>query len=703
MSQRSIGRGWLEMKAWALWPALALMALAGCSDPPLIDGDARIRPQDAGPRDSGSRGFEDSGGIGRSGLELARLVPDHGSFLGGNTVVLRGNGFTEDAQVTFGGQMVQPADHRLIDPRRLAVVVPAGEPGPVDVTITVGDDVVTLEQGYTYNSIHLDPNSGSISGGTFVTLIGNGVSFQPDDRVIFGRTSCEDIEVVSENRINCRTPPMAAGTVDVTVESADGSRAITVPDAFTYFDSSDPVSGGLGGGSIDGTINIAVIDAMTGAPVPDAYAILGEDQTTEHQGLTDTLGQITFSGPDVLPPATVHVAKHCYERASFVAFDARDVTVFLYPWMDLMCADGMGDPPVGRPRNGAFIEGELVWLRDFGLGVQPWHNVPEPRDGWVRVAYVYTTRSSPTASNPNPAAGGSRQRVLETNKGERGYPYSIFARPAGLAVYALAGLEETRTGRFIPYVMGITRNVLAGPGQVLTDVDILMDIPLDHYLEVQLADLPPEHPDGPDRFVLSADIDLAGEGVIVREDAGERMDLVRGRNRSGPFRFLAQPALVGELRDGRYRIEAKYVSGSWEGQPLTAAVERGITAVDDTIIIDHFLGAPRATAPENLAFLPADRILRWEADGPDPDLQLLLIDSEDGNRQWTMYMPGHIREAPAPDFSSVPGLEDMPEGYLYWAVYAISIPNYDFNEFRYSDQNNLTWRRWAASTFVMRR
>src|SRR5688572_10676589 len=126
----------------------------------------------------------------------------------------------------------------------------------------------------------------------------------------------------------------------------------------------------------------------------------------------------------------------------------------------------------GRGRNGAFIEGKLVWPVD--MAEPEWFNVPEAREGWVRAAYVYTTQFALGFPNPDPAAGGATQRVLETPLGERGYPYSVFARPAALAVYALAGLENTSTGRFVPYVMGIARNVLAGPGETVSGVDILM-------------------------------------------------------------------------------------------------------------------------------------------------------------------------------------------------------------------------------------
>lgn len=699
MSQGWTGRGVLERVGAVAWPALAVLALAACSDPPLIGGDARIHMPDGGPPPDTGAGFDDGGGIGRGGLELARVVPDHGPFTGGNTVVLRGNGFTDEAQVTFGGLAVQVPDHRLIDGRRLAVVVPAGDPGPVDVTITVGDDTVTLEDGYTYDAIHVDPSSGAVSGGTFVTIVGTGTSFTEGDTVLFGRTPCVDVEVVSETRINCRTPPMAAGAVDVTVASDDGSGSIVAPDAYTYFDSSDPTTGGLGGGPITGAINITVLNAMTGDPVPDAYAIVGEDLGTEHQGLTDSLGQITFSGPDILPPATVHIAKHCFERTSVVAFDARDVTVFLTPWMDPMCGMGGGGGG-GSGRNGAFIEGELVWFTDFGLGPQEWFNVPQERAGWVRVAYVYTTQAAVDIPNPDPAAGGSVQRVLQTPVGESGYPYSIFARPAGLAVYALAGLEETATGRFVPYVMGVARSVLAGPGQVIEDVDIIMDIPLDHYVEVQLADIPRPARIGPDRFRLQANIDLAGEGVIAREVAGVELDVVRSRDAGRPLRFLAQPALEGALSDGRYRVEAGWFTGDFDGQPYTVVVERGVTAVDDTIAMGGFLGIPQPTAPAYGEYLPADRVFRWDADGPDPDLHVVLVIGADGNPAWRMYVPGDVREAPAPDFASIPGLEDLPAGFVTWAVFAVSIPGFDFNEFRYSDLNDLFWTRWAVDSYT---
>lgn len=687
--------------------ALACGPTNGLPDAEIVLPDAQI------DRDGGD-GFDDGGtGIGQMDLVLDRVVPGHGPFTGGNTVVLRGSGFDDLAQVTFGGRDVQPADHRLIDDRRLAVVVPAGEVGPVDVTITVAGETVALTNGYIYDSIFVEPDAGSVSGGTFVTITGSGTRFATGDTVTFGRGSCTDVDVVSETVITCRTPASPAGNVDVTVIDAEDASETIAENAYNYYDSSDPTGGGLGGGPIEGTINITVINAGTGMPVPDAYAIVGEDMSTGHQGLTDVLGQVTFSGPDILPPATVHISKFCFERTSVVAFDARDVTVFLVPWMDPMCGEGGGPPPGGRGRNGSTIFGELVWHGPNEMGPNEWANVPEPRDGWVRVAYVHTTSiqefaisRNPGYANPDPGAGGMVNRVLETPTGRLGYPYSIFARPAGLAVYALAGLENLTDGRFIPYVMGVARNVLAGPGEAVMGVDVVMNIPLDHYLEVEITELPAESgtsPGNPDRFRLRADVDLGGEGVIVPFVNGVDVDEVRRRDASRAIRFVSQPALSGALADGRYRVETGWFTGDFDAPPYSIVAQTGITAVDSTLVMGGFLGIPQPTAPGNGELLPADRVLRWTADGAEPDLHMIIMLDPTGNPAWRMFVPGNVNEAPIPDLSSIDGLDDIGSGFLAWAVFSISIPGFDFDELSYRHLNTRYWDAWSSETFTAQR
>ncbi len=680
--------------------SMLALAGAGCDRGGAQIETPEVGASDTGPGDDAGQSFSDSG-IGVGELTIMRLVPDHGPFVGGNISILRGAGFDDLSQVTFDSHAVQPADHTLIDSRRLQVVVPAGDVGTVDVSVTVGDATFTLPDAYMYDVLSVDPNRGSVAGGTFVNIVGSGTAFEAGDTVLFGRTPCSDVMVVSATRITCRSPATSAGTVSVTVvRAADASETVAV-NAYTYYDTADPFSGGLGGGPANGTINVTVIDGSSGLPVDNAFAIVGEDLATVHQGFTDSLGQITFSGSDLVGQSTVHISKHCYERTSIVAFDAQNATVFLVPWQDPMCGEG-GMPPAGRGRNGAFVAGDLVWNGPLEYAANPWDNIPRPRTGWVRVAYVYTTQADVGAPNPDPTLGGAIQRVVETEPpaDRRGYPYMIFARPAGLAVYALAGLENTMTAQFIPYVMGVTRSVLASPGETTNGVDIIMDIPLDHTLQTELGALPDQVDGQPDRFYLQAYMDLGGEGVIVRNVNGTDFDSIRRRDMARAFTFVGEPALQGSLEDGRYRIIAGYTS-AYDGPPYTFVVENGVTAVDEVVTLSDFLGIPDAISPAASERIPEDRVLRWqESGGPTPSYHILLMVGGDGNPAWRMFLPGDVTEAPIPDLSSIPMIEDIAGGYITWVVYAVTIPGFDFDTFTYNHLNQRYWSHYSYNYFL---
>ncbi len=702
MTRRALGLG--------LGLILSLsLASAGCNEHAML-ALPEAGEFDAGPGHDAGMTFADSG-IGFSDLSILRVVPDHGPFTGGNVAVLRGAGFTDTAQVTFGTHMVQPADHTLIDSRRLQVVVPAGTVGPVDVSIQVDDHTFTLPRGYTYDAISVDPDRGSVAGGTFVNIVGSGTAFATGDSVLFGRAPCTGVTVVSPERITCRTPPMSAGTVDVTVVSGADGTETTAVQAYDYYDTADPVSGGLGGGPANGTINVTAIDWNTGMPIPGVFAIVGEDLSTPYQGMTDSLGQISFSGPDLVGQHTVHLSKHCYMRTSFVAFDAQDATAFMIAWQDPMCGMGMGNPPPGRGRNGSFVEGDLVFPQgEQHYGSNPWDIIPPPRTDWVRVAYVYSTQASLERPAPDPSLGGAIQRVVETTlppDGHVGYPYSIFVEPRGMAVFALAGLENTMTGQFIPYVQGVARNVLVGPGETATGVNIQMNLPLDHTLVTNLGMLPPQVNGQPDRFYVQAYVDLGGEGVMVRNVNGTDFDSIRRRDANREFRFFSEPSLTGTIADGRFRVIAGYQSqyqSPYTGNPLgldpypfTYVVSTGITAVDEAVQLADFLSVPDATSPADGERLPADRVLRWEEDGgPPADFHLILMFGGDGNPAWMMFVRGDQHEAGIPDLSSIPMVDDISSGQILWGVWSVTIPGFDFDDLSY---NYLSMAYWSAYSY----
>lgn len=641
---------------------------------------------------------------------LQRVQPDHGPFIGGTEVVLRGSGFIEAnwiagcestdtcGTVTFGGLAVQEADIEFVDAYRIKVVVPAGMVGPADVNLTQPGSDVVLPGGFTYDAFYVTPNLGAVSGGTFVNLIGDGTAFAEGMTVKLGALDCTDLAIVSENRATCRTPASPPGTVDVQLTYPD-STEIVVEDGFTYYDAADPFGGGLGGGAITGTVNITAVNAMTGGPVDGAFAIVGEDFETPYQGLTDAAGQITFSGADLEAPLTVHLAKFCFEKASFVAIDAANVTVFMTPWMDPSCGMGMGGGG-GRGREGAVISGELVWYGPNENGPNPWLNIPEPRANEIKVAYVYTTQASADSGNPDPAAAGD-PRVLEAEVGSLGYSYSLFARPAGLAVYALAGLENTLTLEFTPYVMGVARNVLAGPGESIRDINIYMDIPLDHVLDVELAGLPGASSGGPNRYKVTANIDLGGEGVIVRMVNDVPIDELRGTSASRAYRFTAQPSLDSSLSDGRYTITAGWYTSEYDSPPETVRVMRGVSDVASTVVVDDFIGVPRPVSPADGDGIARDRMLRWTTTGDAPDFFVLQLIGGDGNPAWTHIAPGTVNEAPVPDFDVIEGLDDIAGGSVTWIIQAVSKEGFDYSRFTYRDLNQDEWSAYSLDYFTI--
>lgn len=709
--QRAFRANGSHAGALSLVAALSSLAFCACAQSEPVEAsalDPQMRPAEDGAAGGGLPSFPDTG-INARTLTVTGIVPSSGPFAGGNQAVVRGSGFTADALVFIDGNMVQPADTVLRDRNSLAVIIPAGRIGAADVRVEVGDEHAEKPGAYTYTPLLLEPESGSIAGGTSVLLtLGRG-EFEDGVRVEFDGARCSELRVVTPHQVRCKTPAGSVGSADVRVSFPEQPEreVLLARRAFEYLDLTDTDQGGLSGGPIDGSLNLTVVDSMRGFAVPGAFVLVGDDPAGPYQGRTDERGQITFSGDDLDGPLTVHVFAECMERASIVAFDAQNVTIHITPLLDLEC--GMPGELGGRPGRGAagsVISGELIFPGSDEFAVNGWDVVPPPRDDEVRVAYVFTTRSSRDNRNPPPNVAGTNARVLEETSptGVRGYPYSIFARPAGLAVYALSGLERRDTGEFTPYVMGVARDVLTAPGDETMGVDIHMDIPLDRELQVALANLPDATPRGPDQFGVQVHVDLGGEGVIVREVNGGLIDLLTSYTDGSLFRFFAQPAFTGSLRDARYQLVAGWYS-SIQGnlQPFTELRKVGIAQAAEPLRIDDLLAIPVATAPLVGARVPSDRVLRWEMPGEPPDLYVVTIIGGDDLPAWTQLVPGTRSETPIPDLSTIEGIEDIAPGVIVWSVRAIRMEDFEYDEFKYDQLGSRFWSHTSVDTFSMQR
>jgi IPT/TIG domain len=698
--------------------ALLCLLLSACAPDTYNPGELPPAPDaSAGDGRAGSGGpnFPQTG-INTGDVTVTSVQPEAGPFAGGNIVVVRGSGFTDDALVYFDGHLVQPADTVKLDGNSLQVVVPAGRVGTVSVEVEIQGERTTLEDAYSYSPLLLEPTRGSIAGGTSVTITLRGARFDSLVKVEFADSECRDLEVITPNQVRCKAPPGKAGAADVVAywPDDDDKPRLIAEDAYEYVDLADTDRGGLSGGPIEGTLNITVVEPNLGFAVPGAFVLVGDDLDGPHQGLTDENGQITFSGEGLSGPVNVHASAHCMERASIVAFNAANVTIYLpmLPPIDPSC--GMpGEPsaqPPGRGTLGSFISGELIFPSSDEFAIAAWDVVPPPRRTEVRVTYVFTTRSHVYAPNPSPAVSGSIARIVESTSvpGVHGYPYRIFARPAGLAVYALSGLERRDTGEFVPYVMGVTRDVVTAPGVELGGVDIYMDIPLDRELQAAVSNLPKRTPRGPDQFRVQAHIDLGGEGVIVRQVNGWGLDLKTSVTGGSLFRFFAQPALVSNLSDARYQVIAGWYTGDRDADetPFTEVRMLGVDQTAEPVAIDDLLAIPVATAPLAGGRVPDDRVVRWSMD-PErtpPDLYEIEIVGGDGLRAWRQIVPGTQTESPIPDLSSVDGLSDIPAGVITWQVTGVRIAGFQYDEFKYEQLASPRFRTHAASdTFTMQR
>src|SRR5450432_3226628 len=203
---------------------LAVGAVSACisrADAPFT----RVTDRDDG---GGGTGINVEGGTSDASVELPptephavlSVDPPHGSFAGGGLALVRGNGFTSSARVWFGDVELDPSAIVAIDPQRVQVTVPAGHAGEVDVSVQNGKDASTrasLNGGYSYDQFYADPNSGPTSGGTLITLKGDGTKWNEHTTVSIDQLDCPISELVSPTELTCTTPADTQGSKPIRV------------------------------------------------------------------------------------------------------------------------------------------------------------------------------------------------------------------------------------------------------------------------------------------------------------------------------------------------------------------------------------------------------------------------------------------------------------------------------------------------------
>lgn len=524
------------------------------------------------------------------GLKVLTVNPISGPAEGGTPITVYGQGFEKGAVVRIGALPCAGVD--VVNDKTIECTTPPGSPGGADVVVKQQDDKGVLPAGFFYESgttelYVVDPDQGSQAGGTFVRLVGSG--FEEPVTVTFGGSNATHVTVVNSTLITCKTPPGEIGPVDVAVQTQDAEA--TLYDSFTYF---DPMAlyGGTWGPTVEGSVNITVLEGGSGAPIPDAFTMLYVDPDTPYQGFTNTDGQITFSGPDVLGEQMVSASKDGYASNSVIAFNATNLTIYLTP---------TPPPSMGPPPPGASVSGKVHGLGKYvvappgNCASMPQTNgqcVPCTVDdectgvtsacSLIGSTGTFCTKScfvdaecdqgfsclnvggKDTAQCiPSP---GIKQARCFTSFGSIFSPlpddetpnivkadgtYQLGSRLGELAIICLGGVVAWNDPEnFTAYAFGVKRHIFVQPG-ANPDNDVTLNHPLTRTIKIRLDEPPFDSVNGPNFIGALAFWDLGSDGIFYHRTF---QDVAYGSSNEA-LQILRQPsAFTGDVYDATFTL-----------------------------------------------------------------------------------------------------------------------------------------------------
>ena len=623
--------------------------------------------------------------------------PPRGSFAGGNLALVSGNGFAGDARVWFGELELERSAIVPIDPQRVQITVPPGHTGAVDVRVQNGNDESTsavLVGGYSYDQFFASPDSGPTSGGTQITLYGDGTRWNDATEVSIDQNPCVVNEVVSKTELRCTTPAGTPGSKAIRVSTSVDSDVL---DAFVYSNSDNGYKGGLSGKALENELHVLVLDNITGEGLPGATVIIGDDVASADILKTDASGVSVDSKPALGPKRTVTVARKCYQPQTFVDVDVESVTVFLDPILAPGCGPPSGDLPAsgGSGVFGASVDGEVVWPAAAEFKRDGWLNVPAPKSDDERlVAYVLRLTGSPTDRF---SLGSASAPITPDSGGARGYYFNTYGLPGNFTLYALAGIENRTHSppTFTAYQMGLVRGVAAKSGETKKDVFIQIDVDLDHTLTLDLS--PPDvTARGPDRVQASASIQVGSEGFAPLPNGYLSRDLPL----AGPLSFVGVPTLSGSLLGTSYVVTARAVTGQAGSAPRSVV---GLVSAQDTsqpLLLDRFVQVPKLTTPApNSTWDGKGLASTRPPGGSDVDLFVYEVESGGGLVAWKVIAPGSAESFSLPDLTAVGPDLGLSPGPLTITVNAARIDHFVYGALRYRDIAQRGWTAYATDVF----
>jgi hypothetical protein len=237
---------------------------------------------------------------------VTSVSPASGTATGGTTVTLTGTNFSGATAVSFG--LTAAISFTINSPTSITATSPAGT-GTVDIRVTAtgGTSTTTAADHYSYIGppvvTSISPSAGAATGGTVVTIVGNG--FSGATSVLFGGTPASSFTVNSASSITA-TSPAGTGTVDIRVSTIGGISAVSGADQFGYTPAPDASSFTAGavaynssaGAATSITLSTHATNTPTNFAVGSATTSQGGTVSVNASGVASYTPPIGFRGSD---------------------------------------------------------------------------------------------------------------------------------------------------------------------------------------------------------------------------------------------------------------------------------------------------------------------------------------------------------------------------------------------------------------------
>ena len=405
---------------------------------------------------------------------------------------------------------------------------------------------------------------------------------------------------------------------------------------------------------------------------------------------------------------TAYAADH--EIATFHCVDSENLSM----WLRAPIPPPSGGPP-GVGTAGATIKGSVMFGEATGLGSPYWHLVPEPRTPTEQKRIYVTTASGSVNGQPMPPLAP----IDYTGPDRLAWTFEVSARPGALAIVAVAGLYDPAldpngngNDGFEPFAIGVARGVLVGPGENETGVDIVVNVPLDAALRVELDHPPPLNTPGffgPTEYRLRGGVDLGGEGVVHFGKHGLQplftgQWLYPGETVFPPgdrgTTITDVPALARSVADGSYALHVGAYNTNG-GSPNSVRIVRGVRDSGAPVVVGDFIGVPRAVDPPPSG-MGSGRRVEFQPEGDvtgQPTFNLHMMSDAVGNPVWRGVTCGDVRALTLPDLTSI-GVNFPPtDETLAWTIWSITGPG-PYTNFTYRWLGSAYWRAYASASYA---